>query len=191
MREKLTTKYLESLLRSKGVSYDHIKIMKKTRNRSDVPMCWYYREGPTKENQRIPVNDIRGLGDRGTPSRSWFSHGLWHRKSDMDTKRILKAILALENQPLHAFQQFYEEEPVRLIYYPGIGYFVNGDGTHRTLFAKLTNCSHVLAHVEYPVIEEEKHQFCQRYSRSFTGFFHVHYARLINPYSPPPDPIRR
>ncbi|MFT7820461.1 hypothetical protein ACLFK3_04650 [Bacillus siamensis] len=66
----------------------------------------------------------------------------------IDSRRCRIALKHLIEQPLRQFQDFYKKSLVRLIYFKDLDFYaVYGDGTHRTLWAKLTGSSTISAEV--------------------------------------------
>ncbi|MFP7265815.1 hypothetical protein [Bacillus altitudinis] len=153
---------LDELLIQKGVSDTHIKEMKQTHNFRERLFSLYY-----KENEEIlsdvPLSKIKSLGYRGSTCLSWYDHANG-KGSNIDPRRSQIAYKHLLEQSLEEFQAFYKEYPVRLIYFEDDDFYaVNGDGTHRTLWAKITGASSILAvvtvaHKDYAAYESFRNE---------------------------------
>ncbi|MCY7990980.1 hypothetical protein [Bacillus haynesii] len=139
--------FLRTLLK-KGVSEFHITEMKRTINFNKDLFLFYYEE---KEElailSDIPLSKIKSLGYRGSSGLSWYDHALG-KGSNISIRRSLRTYQYLENQSLEEFQRFFKQSPVRLIYFEDDDFYaVNGDGTHRTLWAKITGAPTILAEI--------------------------------------------
>ncbi|PCK15503.1 hypothetical protein CEY02_20515 [Bacillus pumilus] len=154
---------LDELLIQKGVSETHIKEMKETLNFGERLFSLYYKE---KEEilGDIPLSKIKSLGFRGSGCLSWYDHAEG-KGSNIDPRRSQIAYNHLLEQTLEQFQDFYKESPVRLIYFKDDDFYaVNGDGTHRTLWAKITGTSTIsaevtVAHKDYLAYESFKNEY--------------------------------
>ncbi|WP_343310521.1 hypothetical protein AAHT65_16525 [Bacillus atrophaeus] len=141
---------LEEILLKKGVSDSHIKDIKSTLNFNEDPFLFYYKEFENEKPvfKHIPLSKIKSLGCRGSSGLSWFDHACCRKGSNIDIRRSNRAYQYLEKQTLEEFQSFYKESPVRLIYFQDDDFYaVNGDGTHRTLWAKVTGAPTILAEI--------------------------------------------
>lgn len=137
---------LQELLLQKGVSESHIKKMKRILNFREDPFLFYYEQEETTYNE-IPLSKIKSLGFRGSSGLSWYDH-VCCKATNIDKRRCQKAYEHLAKQSLEDFQNFYKESPVRLIYFEDDDFYaVNGDGTHRTLWAKITGAPTILAEI--------------------------------------------
>lgn len=146
--QPIKKKALHRTLLEKGVSKSHLKEMKRTINFNKDLFLFYYEE---KEDlgtvKHVPLSKIKSLGYRGSSGLSWFGHACC-KGSNIDIRRSRKAFHYLEKQSLKEFQNFYKESPVRLIYFHDDDFYaVNGDGTHRTLWAKVTCAPTILAEI--------------------------------------------
>ncbi|MCY7500125.1 hypothetical protein [Bacillus pumilus] len=137
---------LDELLIQKGVSETHIKEMKETINFGERIFSLYYKEREEILDE-IPLSKIKSLGFRGTGCLSWYDHAEG-KGSNIDPRRSQIAYKHLLEQTLEQFQVFYKQSPVRLIYFEDDDFYaVNGDGTHRTLWAKITDTPTISAEV--------------------------------------------
>lgn len=182
---------VERMFQSKGISDSHIQLMKKLKNRTDDIHHWYYDEGEEVENQMVEVAKIKGLGARGTVGRSWFKHTYKVKPRGnslgMDLSRCKNAMDILERQSLDEFHSFFHYFPVTLTYYKEEdSYYVNDDGTHRTLFAKLTDCKIIKAHVMHMNLNHEKYNAFIRYKRTFIGYLNVMMVTKLGKFRKPP-----
>jgi hypothetical protein len=167
----LNEKYLSELLLDKGVDGNHLIEMKSLENRSRYPMELYYDTEEEKTYETVPVSKIKGLGFRGTPGISWFDHACCEGTDNIDVGRCEIAIERLQRISLEEYHVFYQNHPVRLIHYKeDDSYFVNGDGTHRTLFAKVTGCETVRAKVNHATINSERYGAYKRFEQLLHQF---------------------
>ncbi|OAZ62797.1 hypothetical protein SRCM100169_02020 [Bacillus siamensis] len=142
-------KDVEELLLEKGVSVSHIMDMKRTVNFNYRPILFYYKEIENDKPvfKHVPLSKIKSLGYRGSSGLSWFGHACC-KGSNIDIRRSQIAFHSLRKQGLKEFQNFYNKFPVRLIYFEEDDFYaVNGDGTHRTLWAKITASPTILAEI--------------------------------------------
>ncbi|ATL39874.1 MULTISPECIES: NADH dehydrogenase [Bacillus] len=141
---------LEKLLLEKGVFEFHIKEMKETANISEYPYELYYdKVGKSEKLYRdVPLKKIKGLGFRGTSGVSWFDHACYNGTDNIDIGRCEKAFEYLKKQSLEEFHTYYQHSPVKLIHYEDDDFYaVYGDGTHRTIWAKITGAPTIYAQV--------------------------------------------
>ncbi|MGX6580099.1 hypothetical protein ACWMNW_01225 [Bacillus velezensis] len=141
---------LEKLLLEKGVCEFHIKEMKDTKNISEYPYELYYDEVGNSEKlyRDVPLKKIKSLGFRGTSGVSWFDHACYNGTDNIDIGRCEKAFEYLKKQSLEEFHTYYQHSPVKLVHYEDDDFYaVYGDGTHRTIWAKITEAPTIYAQV--------------------------------------------
>ncbi|MED1461603.1 hypothetical protein [Bacillus safensis] len=162
MKEKLY-----ELLLQKGVADAHIKEMKATLNCGIRLLLLYYRERKTIECE-VPLNKIKSLGYRGSSGLSWYDHAAG-KGINIDPRRNQIAHDHLLEQPLEKFHTYYKKEYVRLIYFADLDFYaVFGDGTHRTLWAKITGSSTIRAEVTIAYKDHREYElFMKKYKHSF------------------------
>ncbi|WP_144533987.1 hypothetical protein [Bacillus pumilus] len=154
---------LDELLIQKGVSVTHIKEMKETQNFGERLLSFYYKEREEILSD-IPLSKIKSLGYRGSSWLSWYDHAIG-KGSNIDPRRSQIAYKHLIEESLEEFQAFYKESPVRLIYFEDDDFYaVYGDGTHRTLWAKITGTSTIsavvtFAHKDHFAFESFKNEY--------------------------------
>lgn len=163
----------ETLLR-KGVDDDYIKLMKQTHNISDEPYKYYYDE-IRNENKKVetivPVSKIKSLGARGTNNLSWFDHACCHGTDNIDFGRCERAFKHLQKQPLADFHNYYDCHPVPLKYYEEDDFYVvYGDGTHRTLWAKITDAQYIKAYVTHAKKSNIRYEAYRNYKKIEADF---------------------
>ncbi|MCY8231711.1 hypothetical protein [Priestia endophytica] len=157
---------LYKTLLEKGVLESHILEMKETLNISEYPYEWYYDviKEEEKNYEHVPLSKIKSLGFRGTDGISWFDHACYHGTDNIDVLRCHRAYEHLEKESLEEFHQYYKRSPVRLIHFIDDDFYaVYGDGTHRTLWAKVTGSPTIYAVVtrakKNPAIYKAYQQF--------------------------------
>ncbi len=139
-------KVLHELLLQKGVPESHIKEMKRILNFREDTFLFYYEQEETICSN-IPLSKIKSLGFRGSSGLSWFDH-VCGKGVNIDERRCQEAFEHLVKKPLEDFQKFYKQFPVKLIYFEDDDFYaVNGDGTHRTLWAKITGAPAISAEI--------------------------------------------
>lgn len=146
----MTETELYKTLLQKGVSDSYIKNIKQTLNMSEDPYKRYYDD--IQEDKKtfayVPVSKIKSLGFRGTVGLSWFDHACCNGTHNIDLVRCQRAFDYLKTQSLDEFHDYYKHHPVRLKYYEDDDFYVVfGDGTHRTLWAKVTGASYIYARI--------------------------------------------
>ncbi|KXZ13440.1 hypothetical protein P4T89_05860 [Bacillus nakamurai] len=175
--QPIKKKALHHTLLEKGVSESHLTEMKRTINFNKDLFLFYYEE---KEElgifKHVPLSKIKSLGYRGSSGLSWFGHACC-KGYNIDIRRSQKAFHFLEKQGLKEFQSFYNKSPVRLIYFDEDDFYaVNGDGTHRTIWAKITGAPTILAEItiakKNPLAYEKfKNDFLAAFI--FKAFLHI------------------
>lgn len=160
----LTETELYETLIEKGVPESYIQEMKETPNQSCDPYERYYDYSGKTTFEKVPLSKVKGLGFRGTPGLSWFNHACYKETDNIDVGRCQRAFNFLKGQTLEEFHKYYQTSTVRLIYFEDDDFYtVGGDGTHRTLYAKVTGASSISAKVDYykkdPLAFEAYQQF--------------------------------
>ncbi|MDR0132740.1 hypothetical protein [Priestia megaterium] len=139
---------LYQTLIEKGVPDWHISDMKETLNISEYPYSMYYDEisEDKKTYRHVPLSKVKSLGYRGTSGLSWFDHACYNGTGNIDIGRCHIAYEYLEKQSLEEFQAYYSHSAVQLIHFEDDDFYaVYGDGTHRTLWAKVTGAPTIYA----------------------------------------------
>lgn len=124
--------------------------MKETKNISEYPYELYYDEVGNSEKlyRDVPLKKIKSLGFRGTSGVSWFDHACYNGTDNIDIGRCEKAFEYLKKQSLEEFHTYYQHSPVKLVHYEDDDFYaVYGDGTHRTIWAKITGAPTIYAQV--------------------------------------------
>jgi hypothetical protein len=132
----------------KGVPESHIKEMKETLNIGEYPYNLYYEqiERDKEIREYVPLHKIKSLGFRGTNGLSWFDHACYNGTDNIDIIRCNRAYKYLTEQSLEEFHDYYKYGAIPLIYYEEDDFYaVFGDGTHRTLWAKITGAPSIYA----------------------------------------------
>ncbi|MCY8234914.1 hypothetical protein [Priestia endophytica] len=141
---------LHKTLLEKGVPESHILDMQATLNVNEYPYEYYYEEIMEEEDnyEHVPLSKIKSLGFRGTEGISWFDHACYNGTHNIDESRCQKAFEHLKKESIEEFQEYYKSSFVELIYFIDDDFYaVYGDGTHRTLWAKVTGASTIYARV--------------------------------------------
>lgn len=160
---------LYELLLKKGVSSNHIKEMKETLNFNIDFFSYYFKEKEIVECE-VPLSKIKSLGFRGSSGLSWYDHAIG-KGSNIDSRRRRIALKHLIEQSLGQFQSFYKKSLVRLIYFKDLDFYaVYGDGTHRTLWAKLTGTSTISAEV---IVAYKDHLAYESFKSDYNSSFIV------------------
>ncbi|PGZ77316.1 hypothetical protein COE55_17915 [Priestia megaterium] len=139
---------LYQTLLEKGVPDSHINKMRETNNISEEPYRIYYDEISEEEKtyRHVPLSKVKSLGYRGTSGLSWFDHACYNGTDNIDIGRCHRAYKYLEEQSLEEFQAYYKRSAVKLIHFEDDDFYaVYGDGTHRTLWAKVTGAPTIYA----------------------------------------------
>ncbi|WP_253880909.1 hypothetical protein [Priestia megaterium] len=132
---------LYQTLIEKGVPDSHISDMRETLNISEYPYRMYYDEifDDRETYRHVPLSKVKSLGYRGTNGLSWFDHACYNGTDNIDIGRCHRAYEYLEKQSLEEFHAYYKHSAVKLIHFKDDDFYaVYGDGTHRTLWAKVT-----------------------------------------------------
>ncbi|NGY70359.1 hypothetical protein F6Y04_07580 [Bacillus megaterium] len=157
---------LYQTLLEKGVPDSHINEMRETLNISKEPYQIYYDEirADKKTYQHVPLSKVKSLGFRGTSGLSWFDHACYNGTDNIDIGRCHKAYKHLKKQSLEEFQAYYKRSAVRLIHFEEDDFYaVYGDGTHRTLWAKVTGAPTIYAVITKAKKNDERYQAYRRF----------------------------
>ncbi|SFX79372.1 hypothetical protein SAMN04487866_12617 [Thermoactinomyces sp. DSM 45891] len=152
---------MELYLVEKGVSSEHIQVLKNEIVQgmdSDLQECFEYVE--TVE-RLIPVDKIVSLprfrrGRDGT----WWDHFNCQAGSIVEV-RIESLRRSMEQKGLESFIHSFSlpKYKVRGCYYPRLDqYYIEQDGTHRTLWAKVVDAPYIYARVEIYKLVKEKYR---------------------------------
>lgn len=143
---------VEEKLQAIGIPLSHIQWLKETML-VEEPKGYFPKKD--MEKQIVPVRKILGLGLRGEPGFSWWSHlmlerGTLNRIGDL-VKRLGK--LGLEEfKSTYMMEEFANE--INILYYPDLDFYIAENGSHRTTMAKLTNVENMIADVT--IMEKRK-----------------------------------
>lgn len=137
----------EEYLLQVGVSHQHLERMSKEMNHGHAHYIYFYEE-VSKEEAVVPVSEIRGLlGTRGFDGFSWLDH-ITGRAGTFTRLDNFKPWL--EEQGLDAFRKSFTNPKYRVelgYYDQDEAYYVDGEGNHRTTWAKVLDVPFIAAKV--------------------------------------------
>ena len=171
---------LYQTLLEKGVPDSHINEMRETLNISKEPYQIYYDEisEDKKTYRHVPLSKVKSLGFRGTSGLSWFDHACYNGTDNIDIGRCNKAYKHLKKQSLEEFQAYYKRSAVKLIHFEDDDFYaVYGDGTHRTLWAKVTGAPTIYAAITKATKNDERYQTYRRFKtmeKEFNAYLKGH-----------------
>ncbi|WP_053360960.1 hypothetical protein [Bacillus sp. FJAT-27251] len=119
--------------------------------KSDKYYQSFFENESSESNVIVPVRDIKGLTDtRGEENRSWWDHATL-RAGKLSVTRFNSFGEKLKETNLEEFRQWFISDNfplMKLVYYKEFNeYYVETDGNHRTVWAKLIDAEFIKAKV--------------------------------------------
>ncbi|MEK4824581.1 hypothetical protein NSS71_08480 [Niallia sp. FSL W8-0951] len=170
---------LQALLEEAGIHPDYITKLKTEKLKSSDYLYDVYDYINKQSNYLVPVDKIKGISTcRSTVGVSWFDNLDNYKEHNIEEKTVFLFLDKIQNEPISKLHEsFTSGEYSREIKFY---YFVDDDefytvtgGSHRTLFAKITNSQYILSDIEVFKKNPIKAKNYARYKDARDGLFKV------------------